>query len=101
MAGGQGLGPAAGGLKLPTVVPSHGPVREGQRGLQQTRAYLQWLDTSFARWAAQGWQMNEVLRATPPEPFARWAVWPAEYTRNVAHLDPRYEHAALQRGKPP
>ena len=94
-------GPAAGGLKLTAVVPSHGPVHEGQRGLQQTRTDLQWLDTSFARWAGQGWEMNEVLRATPPEPFARWAAWPAEYTRNVAHLYPRYERAALQRGKPP
>ena len=85
-------------LKLGTVVPSHGPVHEGLRGVQQTRAYLQWLDSSFTQWAAQGWEMNEVLRAPPPEPFARWAAWPAEYTRNVAHLYPRYERAALQRG---
>jgi len=84
------------GQKLGTVVPSHGPVHEGGRGLQQTRAYLQWLDGAFGRWAAQGWEMNEVLRAAPPEPFARWAAWPAEYTRNVAHLYPRYERAVLQ-----
>ena len=89
------------GLKLATVVPSHGPVHEGQRGLQQTRAYLQWLDGSFTRSAQQGWEMNEVLRAAPPEAFTRWAAWPAEYTRNVAHLYPRYERAALQRGKAP
>lgn len=89
------------GLKLATVVPSHGPVHAGQRGTQQTRAYLQWLDASFGRSAAQGWEMNEVLRISPPEPFARWAAWPAEYTRNVAHLYPRYERAALQRGKTP
>ncbi len=88
-------------LKLATVVPSHGPVHEGQRGLQQTRAYLQWLDASFTRWALQGGEMNEVLRAAPPEAFTRWAAWPAEYTRNVAHLYPRYERAALQRAKPP
>ncbi|MDO8376095.1 MAG: quinoprotein relay system zinc metallohydrolase 1 [Aquabacterium sp.] len=92
---------ALAGLKPGTVVPSHGPVHEGQRGLQQTRDFLQWLDGSFTRWAAQGWEMNEVLRAKPPEAFARWAAWPAEYTRNVAHLYPRYERAALQRGKPP
>jgi quinoprotein relay system zinc metallohydrolase 1 len=95
---------ALAGLKPSTVVPSHGPVQAGQdaqRGLQQTRSYLQWLDTSFTRWASQGWEMNEVLRAAPPEPFARWAAWPAEYTRNVAHLYPRYERAALQRGKAP
>ena len=89
------------GQKLATVVPSHGPVHEGQRGLQQTRAYLQWLDSSFSRWAQAGWEVNEVLRASPPADFARWAAWPAEYTRNVAHLYPRYERAALQRGKPP
>jgi len=83
------------------IVPSHGPVHEGQRGLLQTRAYLQWLDASFSRWAAQGWEMNEVLRAPPPEAFARWAAWPAEYTRNVAHLYPRYERAVLQRPKTP
>jgi len=88
-------------LKLATVVPSHGPVHDGARGQQQTRDYLQWLDASFTRWAAQGWEMNEVLRAKPPEAFARWAAWPAEYTRNVAHLYPRYERAALQRGKTP
>lgn len=87
------------GQKLATVVPSHGPVHEGQRGLQQTRAYLQWLDSSFTRWAQTGWEVNEVLRAAPPADFARWAAWPAEYTRNVAHLYPRYERAALQRGK--
>jgi quinoprotein relay system zinc metallohydrolase 1 len=87
--------------KLGTVVPSHGPVHTGTRGLQQTREFLQWLDASFTRWAAQGWDMNEVLRATPPEAFTRWAAWPAEYTRNVAHLYPAYERAALQRGKRP
>lgn len=88
-------------LKLGTVVPSHGPVHQGQRGLQQTREYLQWLDTQFSRWAAQGWEMNEVLRAAPPEAFTRWAAWPAEYTRNVAHLYPVYERAALQRPRTP
>jgi quinoprotein relay system zinc metallohydrolase 1 len=86
---------------LGTVVPSHGPVHSGTRGLQQTRAYLRWLDEQFGRWAAQGWEMNEVLRAPVPEDFRRWAAWPAEYTRNVAHLYPAYERQALQRPKSP
>ncbi len=90
-----------GRLKPATVVPSHGPVHQGDHALQQTRAYLQWLDADFARWAAAGWGFNEVLRATPTEPFGCWAAWPAEYTRNVAHLYPRYERAALQLAKPP
>ena len=89
------------GLKLGTVVPSHGPVHQGQRGLQQTGEFLRWLDTSFTQWASQGWEMNDVLRAAPPEAFTRWAAWPAEYTRNVAHLYPGYERAALQPRRSP
>ncbi len=89
------------GLKLGTVVPSHGPVHQGTRGLQQTRDFLRWLDTSFTQWASQGWEMNDVLRAAPPEAFTRWAAWPAEYTRNVAHLYPGYERAALQPRRSP
>lgn len=82
-----------------TVVPSHGPVHQGLRGLQQTRGYLQWLDTEFARWAGQGWEMNDVLRAPVPAEYTRWAAWPAEYARNVTHLYPRYERAAMGSGE--
>ena len=84
-----------------TVVPSHGPVHSGAQGLQQTQAFLRWLDQHFGQWAAQGWEMNEVLRAPVPEAYRRWAAWPAEYTRNVAHLYPRYERAALGSAKSP
>jgi quinoprotein relay system zinc metallohydrolase 1 len=89
------------GLRLGTVVPSHGPVHQSLYGLQQTREFLRWLDTSFTQWASQGWEMNEVLRATPPEAFTRWAAWPVEYIRNVAHLYPSYERAALQPQRSP
>lgn len=88
-------------LKLGTVVPSHGPVHTDHLGLNQTRAYLQWLDGQFARWAEAGWDMNDVLRGPVPVAFRQWAAWPAEYTRNVAHLYPRYERSALQRPRAP
>jgi len=88
-------------LRMTQVVPSHGPVHSGAQGRQQTRDYLTWLDTQFSRWADAGWEMNDVLRAPVPEPFRRFAGWPAEYTRNVAHLYPRYERAALQRERRP
>lgn len=87
-------------LGLQTVVPSHGPVHEGTLGLQQTRRYLQWLDSSFSRWAEQGLEMNEVLRAPVPEEFRHWAAFDTEYTRNVMHLYPRYEQRALARPRP-
>ena len=88
-------------LPAKTLVPSHGPVHADGSGLAQTTRYLRWLDRQFAGWAMQGWDMNEVLRAPPPEAFARWAAWPAEYTRNVAHLYPGYERAALQPRRSP
>jgi quinoprotein relay system zinc metallohydrolase 1 len=80
-----------------TVVPSHGPVHRGDAGLTQTRDYLRWLDQSFARWASEGADVNDVLRAPMPQPFRAWAAYPAEYVRNVAHLWPRYEKEALSR----
>ncbi len=80
-----------------TVVPSHGPVHRGDAGLAQTRDYLRWLDQSFARWAQEGADVNDVLRAPMPAAFRAWAAWPAEYVRNVAHLWPRYEKEALSR----
>jgi quinoprotein relay system zinc metallohydrolase 1 len=80
-----------------TVVPSHGPVHRGDAGLTPTRDYLRWLDQSFARWAQEGADVNDVLRAPMPPAFRAWAAYPAEYVRNVAHLWPRYEKEALTR----
>jgi quinoprotein relay system zinc metallohydrolase 1 len=80
-----------------SVVPSHGPVHRGDAGLAPTRDYLRWLDQSFARWAQEGADVNDVLRAPMPPAFRAWAAYPAEYVRNVAHLWPRYEKEALGR----
>lgn len=85
------------GLSWRTVVPSHGPVHGDGSGLAGTQAYLQWLDRSFTSFAGQGWDMNEVLRAAVPAPYRDWAAFSTEYVRNVAHLYPRYEKAALRR----
>jgi quinoprotein relay system zinc metallohydrolase 1 len=82
-------------LGLRTVVPSHGPVHEGTAGLAGTRRFLQWLDASFGRHAAEGLDMNEVLRAPVPDEFRRWAAFSSEYVRNIAHLYPFYERKAL------
>jgi len=78
-----------------TVVPSHGPVHEGTRGIEGTRRYLTWLDRQFADWARAGWEVNEVLRGPVPAEFRAWAAFDTEYLRNVAHLYPRYERQAL------
>ncbi|MEY4747800.1 MAG: hypothetical protein RIQ60_14 [Pseudomonadota bacterium] len=95
-----------------TLVPSHGPVltaggAQGDgvhdavgAGIDQTRAYLRWLDTSFSLWARQGWEMSDVLRAALPAPFRSWAAVQTEFVRNVAHLYPVYERAAMASGGP-
>jgi quinoprotein relay system zinc metallohydrolase 1 len=83
------------GQGVTTLVQSHGPVEPGLIGLQQTRAYLRWLDQQFHLWAAQGLEMNDVLRAEVPLPYRQWAAFPVEFARNAAHLYPRYEREAL------
>jgi quinoprotein relay system zinc metallohydrolase 1 len=82
-------------LKPKVVVPSHGPVHEGLVGLEQTRQFALWLDRNFTAFAAEGLDMNDVLRRPLPEAFKRWAAYPVEYVRNVAHLYKRYENDAL------
>jgi quinoprotein relay system zinc metallohydrolase 1 len=85
---------AAPGLKA--LVPSHGPVRADAQGLAMTQRYLGWLEGTLQRAAAQGLEMTELLRSPLPEEFQGWAARATEYTRNVVHLYPRYEQAALQ-----
>ncbi len=87
-------------LPLKTLVPSHGPVRSDASAIGQTQRYLQWLDRRFTQAAEQGAEMNELLRAEVPAEFRSWAAFGTEYTRNVAHLYPRYEQAVLQGNKP-
>jgi quinoprotein relay system zinc metallohydrolase 1 len=87
-------------LPLKTLVPSHGPVRADASAVGQTQRYLQWLDRSFAAAAERGVEMNELLRAEVPAEFRGWAAIATEYTRNVAHLYPRYEQAVLKGAKP-
>jgi quinoprotein relay system zinc metallohydrolase 1 len=83
-------------LPLKTLVPSHGPVRSDASAVGQTQRYLQWLDRRFTQAAEQGVEMNELLRAEVPAEFLGWAAFGTEYTRNVAHLYPRYEQAVLR-----
>lgn len=78
-----------------TVVPSHGPVHAGDAGIAQTRRYLAWLDATLADAARRGLEMNDLLRIAVPPEFRAWAAFSTEYVRNVAHLYPRYERAAL------
>lgn len=78
-----------------TVVPSHGPVHTGTRGIDQTLDWLQWLALRLEASATQGLDLSEVLRLPLPERFASWAAQPAEYVRSVMGLYPAHELAQL------
>ncbi|NML15039.1 quinoprotein relay system zinc metallohydrolase 1 [Azohydromonas caseinilytica] len=88
-------GAPAAGKGLAALVPSHGPVRADTAGIVMTRRYLDWLDATLQRAATQGLEMSELLRQPLPAEFDGWAARATEYTRNVVHLYPRYEQAAL------
>ena len=87
----QGALPA----QLTALVPSHGPVRADAQGVDMTQRYLGWLDATLQRAAAQGLEMAELLHRPLPAEFDAWGARPTEFTRNVVHLYPRYEQAAL------
>ena len=79
------------------VVPSHGPVHEGTRGMEQTRDWLQWLATLMHDNAEKGVDLSELLRTRIPERFAKWAAQPAEFNRSLTQWYPRFEQQALDK----
>lgn len=76
-------------------VPSHGRVASDTAGIEQTRAYLRWLDDSLRRAARRGADMIDVLEQPVPPAFRALGAFRTEYVRNVSHLYPRYEREVL------
>jgi quinoprotein relay system zinc metallohydrolase 1 len=79
------------------IVPGHGPLALDASPFAQMRDYLGWLDGLMRSGAAQGAEMNELIRAPIPERFASVSLSRYELIRSVSHLYPRYERAAMQR----
>lgn len=79
------------------IVPGHGPVASDAAPFAQMRDYLGWLDGLLKDSAAQGLDMNEVIRAPIPERFASVNLSRYELIRTVSHLYPRYEQVDLPR----
>lgn len=83
------------------LVPAHGPVHEGLRGVAQTRDWLRWLTTHLRESAQRGVDLSELLREPVPARFAAWAAQPAELHRTLAQWYPRFEQAALRASPAP
>jgi len=80
-----------------TLVPSHGTLHAEPDAIAMTQRYLDWIDRALRDAAEAGLEMNDVLGLPVPAEFRGWAAFETEYVRNVAHLYPRYEQAALAR----
>jgi len=79
------------------IVPGHGPVSADAAPFEQMRDYLGWLDGLLRDKAASGAEMNEVMRASIPERFAKVSLTRFELIRTVSHLYPRYEEQQMPR----
>ncbi|KQP08932.1 quinoprotein relay system zinc metallohydrolase 1 [Pseudorhodoferax sp. Leaf265] len=84
-------------LPVRVLVPGHGPVVRGPEAIAQTRDYLLWVQRTLREAAAQGLDMNEVMRLQAPERLRRLAVLQAEWQRTVMHLYPAVEAGSLPR----
>lgn len=78
------------------LVPSHGHLAADASGIDQTRDYLAWLDSTLDAAARQGRDLNEVLALPMPARFRNFAAREPEYVRNVTHLYGPYERRALE-----
>lgn len=84
-------------LPWKVIVPGHGPLATDKQPFVQMRDYLGWLDQMLRDGAAQGADMNELLRTPIPERFAGVSLSRYELIRSVSHLYPRYEQKGLGR----
>lgn len=82
-------------LPYKVLVPGHGPVVSDDTAIAQTRAYLEWIRDTLTTAAAEGLDMNEVMRARAPERLKRLAVLEEEWQRTVMHLYPAIEEGSL------
>jgi len=83
------------GIDAKLWVPGHGPASDTDAPIRQTRAWLQWLETTLRQSAQQGLDMNEVLAEPIPEDLAKLSLAQSEFTRSVSHLYPAMELEVL------
>lgn len=86
---------AALGAKL--TVPGHGRVHGGTAGIDQTRAWLDWLEDALVDAAARGLDMTEAMALPIPAHFSQLALARYELERSVVHLYPAIEARLLPR----
>ena len=82
-------------LKWKTIVPGHGEPHGDARGIEQTRNYLNWLDSALRKAAADGLDMPDLLQMKLPEDIASIPLVRQEFERSIAHLYRGFEQGVL------
>lgn len=80
------------------AIPGHGPLDPtGQRAIDQTRDWIDWLDATLRQAASAGLDMVEAGDLPIPSRFAGMAAARYELQRSVSHLYPALEAELLPR----
>ena len=78
-----------------TLMPGHGPAEQGGRAIEQTSAYLDWLEGTLRTSLEEGADMMQVMAAPIPDEFKSIALVRDELGRSVSHLYPQLEEEML------
>ncbi len=73
-------------LPLKVVVPGHGPVTKDTSAIEQTRSYLDWLETALRDAAERGLSEAEAIDLPIDPQFDGMAVVREEFVRSISHL---------------
>nr|WP_137829468.1 quinoprotein relay system zinc metallohydrolase 1 [Methylobacterium sp. L1A1] len=82
------------------LIPGHGPVEAGRRGIDQTRRWLDTVEARIGEGFARGLDVTELMEAPLPDWTDGLAVARYEFARSVMHLLPGLERRDLPRLAP-
>ncbi|HEV2541974.1 MAG TPA: quinoprotein relay system zinc metallohydrolase 1 [Methylobacterium sp.] len=79
------------------LIPGHGPVEAGRRGIDQTRRWLDTVEARIDEGFSRGLDVTELMAEPLPDWTAGLAVARYEFARSVMHLLPALERRDLPR----
>jgi quinoprotein relay system zinc metallohydrolase 1 len=86
-----------GGIPHNLLVPGHGPAEPGDRGIRQTRDWLEGIEAQINKAFDKGLDIGEATALSLPEWTEKIALSRYEYERTVMHLYPKLEAARWPR----
>jgi glyoxylase-like metal-dependent hydrolase (beta-lactamase superfamily II) len=80
-----------GAISCSQVIPGHGPAEATDRGLKQTREWLEAIEELVRGAFEKGLDITEAIALPLPQWTEKIALSHYEYERTVMHLYPRFE----------